>query len=166
MPTIRPHTNCGLRADVIKALPVASTVYGFVGSSDVGRLVYRTSNNYGLMPGSTGDIHVNDAAVLIAGLVASVPTATTPGSTVPFYIRPVVQSALYEADTTAAAATTDIGKYIGVSRTTTLAGGRNLTMTGIGNAPGTTNGLFFRITDIDSTRRKVVGTFNSTHLVR
>lgn len=165
MPTIRPYSNMALNADLLKVLPVSSTVYGFVGSSDVGRLVYQTSNNYGLMPGSTGDVHVNDAAVRIAGLVASVPTATTPGSTVPFYIRPIVPFALYEADTTSAASTTDLGKYIGVSRTTTLAGGRNLTMTGIGNAPGTTNGLFFRITDIDSTRRKVIGTFSSTHLV-
>jgi hypothetical protein len=165
MPTIRPYTNMALNADEIKVLPVSSTVYGFVSSSDVGRLVVQSSNNYGLMIGSTGDVHINDAGVRIAGLVSSVPAATTPGSTVPFYIRPIMNNALYQADTTAAAATTDIGKYIGVSRTTTLAGARNLTVTGIGNAPGTTNGLFFRITDVDSTRRKVIGTFSSTHLV-
>ena len=165
MPTIRPYSNMALNADLIKVLPVSSTVYGMIASSDVGRLVYQTSNNYGLMPGSTDNIHVNDAAVRIAGLVASVPTATSAGSTVPFYIRPIVPFALYEADTTSAAATTDIGKYIGVSRTTTLAGGRNLSMVVTGNAPGTTDGLFFRITGIDSTRRKVIGTFSSTHLV-
>lgn len=164
MPTIRPYSNMALNADLIKVLPVSST-YGAVSSSDVGRLVFQTSNQYGLMPGSTGDVHVSDGAVRIAGIVASVPVATSAGSTVPFYIRPIVPFALYEADTTSAATTTDLGKYIGVSRTTTLAGGRNLTMTGIGNAPGTTNGLFFRITDFDSTRRKVIGTFSSTHLV-
>jgi hypothetical protein len=164
MPTIRPYTNAGLQADVIAVLPVSST-YGAISSSDVGRLVFQSSNQYGLLPGSTGDVHVNDAAVRIAGLVAAVPTATSAGSTVPFYIRPIVSFALYEADTTSAAATTDLGKYIGVSRTTTLAAGRNLTMTGIGNAPGSTNGLFFRITGFDSTRRKVIGTFSSTHLV-
>jgi hypothetical protein len=164
MPTIRPYTNCGLKADVVKVLPQNST-YGAVGSSDVGRLVFQSSNVYGIMPGSTGDVHVADTASRIAGLVASVPTATSAGSTQFFYIRPIMPNALYEADTTAAAATSDIGKYIGVSRTTTIAGGRNLTLTGIGNAPGTTNGLFFKITDIDSTRRKVIGTFSSTHLV-
>jgi hypothetical protein len=164
MPTIRPYTNMALNADEIKVLPQNST-YGAVASSDVGRLVFQSSNVYGLMPGSTGDVHVADAASRIAGLVSSVPTATSAGSTQFFYIRPIMNNALYQADTTAAAATSDIGKYIGVSRTTTLAGSKNLTMTNIGNAPGTTNGLFFRITDVDSTRRKVIGTFSSTHLV-
>ena len=164
MPTIRPYSNMALNADLIKVLPV-STTNGGINSTDIGRLVIQSSNCYGLMPGSTGDIHYNDAAVRIAGLVADVPNAVTAASTVFYYIRPIVPFALYEADTTAAASSSDIGKYIGVSRTTTLAGARNLTMTGIGNAPGTTNGLFFRITDIDSTRRKVIGTFSSTHLV-
>jgi hypothetical protein len=64
-------------------------------------------------------------------------------------------------------ATTDIGKYLGVSNTTTVAGGSYLSMAGIGNTAGSTSGRFFRIAranTADIERRVVIGTFNSSHI--
>lgn len=163
----RPYTNNALNSDLVAVLPNDSTVTGFVASSDVGKLAFASSQLGGLMVGSTADF-----SQAILGIVASVPTATTPGSTVPFYIRPIVRGALYEADfsttySTALPATTDIGKYLGVSNTTTVAGGSYLSMAGIGNAAGTTSGRFFRVkraSSADVARRVVLGTFNTSHL--
>ncbi|MEY3376506.1 MAG: hypothetical protein RL463_816 [Bacteroidota bacterium] len=163
----KPYTNNALGTDLIAVLPNDSTVTGFVSSTDVGRLAFASSQLGGLMLGSTADF---SGAIL--GIIASVPTATTPGSTVPFYIRPIVTGALYEADfsTTYSAqlpATTDIGKFIGVSNTTTVAGGSYLSMAGIGNAAGSVSARFFRIaraTSADVERRVVLGTFNSSHI--
>ncbi len=163
----KPYTNNALGTDLIAVLPNDSTVTGFVASTDVGKLAFASSQVGGLMVGSTADF---TGAIL--GIVASVPAATTPGSTVPFYIRPIVTGALYEADfstsySTALPATTDIGKFLGVSNTTTVTGGSYLSMAGIGNTAGTTSGRFFRIaraTAADVERRVVIGTFNSSHI--
>lgn len=163
----KPYTNNALGTDLVAVLPNDSTVTGFVASTDVGKLAFASSQVGGLMVGSTADF---SGAIL--GIVASVPTATTPGSTVPFYIRPIVTGALYEADFSTSysatlPATTDIGKYVGVSNTTTVAGGSYLSMAGIGNTAGTTSGRFFKIaraTAADVERRVVIGTFNSSHI--
>lgn len=163
----KPYTNNALGTDLVAVLPNDSTVTGFINSTDVGRLAFASSQVGGLMVGSTADF-----AGAILGIIASVPTATTPGSTVPFYIRPIVTGALYEADfstsySTSLPATTDIGKYVGVSNTTTVAGGSYLSMAGIGNAAGTTSGRFFKISRADAAdveRRIVIGTFNSSHI--
>jgi hypothetical protein len=163
----RAYTNNALNSDLIAVLPNDSTVTGFVASTDVGKLAFASSQVGGLMVGSTADF-----TQAILGIVAAVPAATTPGSTVPFYIRPIVRGALYEADfstsySTSLPATTDIGKYLGVSNTTTVAGGSYLSMAGIGNTAGSTSGRFFRIAKADTAdveRRVVVGTFNTSHL--
>lgn len=160
----RPCVDKGVK-NLIAVLPGASTVTGFVSSSDVGKLVQASSNCGVLLLGSTADLTTQS----ILGIIAAVPTATTPASTVPFYIEPIQRGQLYEGDfsttySTALPATTDIGKYIGVSNTTTVAGGSYLSMAGIGNAAGTTSGDFFRISGMDLTRRVLFGTFNSSHL--
>lgn len=163
----RAYTNNALGTDLLAVLPTDSTVTGFINSTDVGKLAFASSQVGGLMVGSTADFTGG-----ILGIIASVPTATTPGSTVPFYIRPIVTGALYEADfstsySTSLPATTDIGKYLGVSNTTTVAGGSYLSMAGIGNTAGSTSGRFFRIkraNAADVERRVVLGTFNSSHI--
>jgi len=165
----RPYGDGAIK-DLLAVLPVSST-YGYVSSSDVGKLVFETSNQGGLMPGSTGDVFIGGSAVKLLGIVANVPTPTSPGSTIPFFIWPIVPGKLYEAEysTTYSAnlpATTDIGKYLGSPNTTTIAAGAYLSMAGIGNAAGTTSGLFFRISDpsYSTAQRKILGTFHSTHL--
>ena len=163
----KTYTNTALNSDLIAVLPNDSTVTGFIASTDVGRLAFASSQVGGLMLGSTADF-----SQAILGIVASVPAATTPGSTVPFYITPIVRGALYEADfstsySTSLPATTDIGKYLGVSNTTTVAGGSYLSMAGIGNTAGSTSGRFFKIVRADAAdveRRVVIGVFNTSHL--
>jgi hypothetical protein len=156
----RPLTRVAIEQDLLAVLPVSSTG-GNIKSSDVGKLAVRSSNHGGLIVGSTQDI-----AHSILGIVTSVPVDVTPGSTILFYVLPLVPNALYEADfsTVASAtlpATTDIGKYVGLSNTTTIAGAV-LSMGTLGNAWGTTSGNFFRINRAsadDISRRRVVGTF-------
>lgn len=151
---------------LIAVLPGASTVNGFVSSSDIGKLVVPSSNHGVLALGTTADTNT------FIGVVAAVPVATTPGSTVPFYVRPIRRGQLWEADfsttySTALPASTDVGKFMGVPNTTTVAGGSYLTMGSIGNAVATTSGLFFRVAKVDTNMingRVVVGTFNSSHL--
>ena len=155
--------NAKAETNLIAVLPVSSTVTGFIGSSDIGKLVYATSNNGGLAVGTTADDK------LFLGIVAAVPTATTPASTVPFYVQPIVRGALYEADfsttySTGLPATTDIGKFLGLPNTTTVTGGSYLNIGTIGNAVGTTSGCFFRINSVNVEARTVTGTFNSTHI--
>lgn len=162
----RPYnaTNKGL----VAVLPGASTVNGFVSSSDIGKLVVASSNNGVLALGTTADTNT------FIGIVAAVPTATTPASTVPFYVWPIGKGELVEADfstaySTVLPASTDVGKAMGLPNTTTVAGGSYLTMGSIGNAVGTTSGLFFRVAKVDANminRRVVVGTFNSSHIAQ
>lgn len=156
-------TQSGENANLIAVLPGASTVTGFIGSSDIGKLVVASSNNGVLAVGTTAD-----AGALFMGIVAAVPVATTPASTQPFYIRPILRGNRYEGEfstsaSTALPATTDIGKYVGLTNTTTVAGAK-LSMGTIGNAPGTTSGCFFRVTGFDNNRRVMYGSFNSSHL--
>lgn len=155
-------TRAKVHKSLQAVLPVSSTVQGFVSSSDIGKTVFKTSNQYGLCVGTTADNQP------IAGIVAAVPTATTPASTTPFYIAPVneneeVEESYSTTASTALPATTDIGKYIGYSNTTTVAGAV-LSMGTIGNAAGTTSGCFLRITGFNNTRKIIRGLINSSHI--
>lgn len=148
---------------LMPVLPVSSTVTGFISSSDIGKTVFKTSNQYGLALGTTADNQ------LYAGIVAAVPVATTPASTTPFYIAPLnseeeVEETYSTTYSTALPATTDLGKYVGYGNTTTVAGAV-LSMGTIGNAAGTTSGCFLRISGFDNNRRVIRGFVNSTHIV-
>jgi hypothetical protein len=154
--------NCRTKS-LLPVLPVASTVTGFVNSSDVGKLVFGTSNHGGLAVGTTAD------AQRFLGLVAAVPIATTPGSSQPFYVQQITPETEIEYDfsttySTAMPASTDVGKYVGFGNTTSVAGAV-LSMAAIGNAPGSTNGCFLRVTGHSTNRRKIYGKINSTQLV-
>lgn len=151
--------------NLLPILPGASTVQGFVSSSDIGKLVIASSDNAVLAVGTTADF-ANTVGIL--GIVAAVPTATTPASTTPFYYAPIVAGEEIEAvfstsDSTSLPATTDLGKYVGFSNTTTIAGAR-VSMATIGNVRGSTSGRFLKISGFDLTRRAIFGTVNSTHL--
>jgi hypothetical protein len=153
---------------LIPILPGASTVVGFVGATDIGKLCVASSNNGVLAIGTTADTAQVSG---ILGIIASVPTATTPASTNPFYVRPITPYDEIEGDystaistSTTLPATTDIGKYIGFSNTTTVAGAV-LDLDTIGNARGTTSGCFMKMTGFDNSRRVVFGHINSSHIV-
>lgn len=148
---------------LIPVYPGASTVAGFINSSDIGNLCITSSNNGVLPVGTTADFTKN-----ILGIISVVPTATTPGSTVPFYVAPILPGEQIKANfsttySTSLPASTDIGKYVGFSNTTTVAGGV-LSIGTLSNVKGTTNGAFFRINRVDSDRRELVGIINSSHL--
>lgn len=145
----------------LTAFPADSTVTGFVDGTDVGKFVVASSNKYALMVGTTADDKV------ISGIVAAVPTATTPGSTVPFYVQKISYGELIEAsyssDSTVIT-TTNIGKFFGVNGTTTVAGAVNLNPAIAGNAAGTTDGLFFKMLKFSTQNNVMWGTINSSHL--
>lgn len=149
---------------LLPVLPGASTVRGFVTSTNIGDIVTRTSNKGVLAVGTTADL--SD----LMGFVAAVTSNTTPGSTVPFYVLPfgskeeieVKYSTLYS---TAHPATTDIGKYVGFSNTTTVAGAK-LDIDTLADGPGSTSGCWLRVNGYSTNRRMIYGVPNSTHILR
>lgn len=153
---------------LMPVLPGASTVSGIVNTTDIGKFCMMSSN-YGLLAiGSTADIA---RTVGILGIVAavSVTGATAGNSSDPFYVAIVNPGEEIEADfSTSFSATlpasSDIGKFVGFSNTTTVAGAASLSMAGLANAAGTTSALFFKLTGVDATRRRVYGVINSSHL--
>jgi len=157
---IRGFSNIPL----LPVLPGASTVRGFVTSTNIGDIVTRTSNKGVLAVGTTAD--VSD----LLGFVAAVPNNTTPGSTVPFYVLPfsnrdeveVKYSTLYS---TGHPATTDIGKYIGFGNTSTPAGAL-LDVSSLADSPGTTSGCWLRVNGFSTNRRMIFGVPHSTHILR
>ena len=134
------------------AAAAATDIY----SSDIGRLVMASSNGITFMTGGS-----SFSTSLIAGIVSQVPTATTSGSTIPFYVQKLdpnqmvegTYSTLYSATHPA---TSDLGKYIGLSTAATVAGAV-LDMDNVGNAPGTSDARWLKITGFSTNRRKIMG---------
>jgi len=157
----------------VRALPSSSTTVGMISSSDIDTLVSASTvaaNQFGLRLGSTYDMTKANG---IAGIVATVPVATTADSTTPFYFKPITQYDPIEADYTTSPiksagnfllVSSNIGYYFGVSNTTTVAGGLNIDISVAGTAPGTTNCLFFKLEDFSTAQKKVWGRINSSHL--
>lgn len=154
---------------MLKVLPGASTVLGFVGATDVGKMCMASSNHGLLAVGTTAD---TARAAGVIGIISAVPTATTPGSSVPFYVTPVLYgdvieidySTTYNGTTDIALATTNIGKYYSFGASTTPAGGAYFDASIAGNAPGTTDSLMFKLVDFSTTRGVGMFTVNSSHL--
>lgn len=164
------HKYDRINKALIPVLPGASTVSGFIASSDVGKLCLASSNNGLLAAGSTADF---GPATGVLGIVASVPTATTPGSTVPFYVAPILPGEVIEADYSTSyegstgvsvIATSNIGKFMTWGNAVTVASGAHIDPSLAGNAAGTTNALFFRLRGFSTQNDTVFGTINSTHL--
>jgi hypothetical protein len=152
---------------LIPVMPAESTVTGMINSTDVGKLVTASSHLSALMVGSTADI-----SKVIQGIVASVPDNTTSGSTTLFYIQPLTQYDVVEADYSTATArstsfllaSSNLGYYFGVSNTTTVAGAANLDPSVAGKTAGTTSGLFFKLLGYSTEKGTMWGLLNSSHL--
>jgi hypothetical protein len=156
--------------DALPILPTASTL-GMFNTSDIGkRLLMASSNTAAMAIGTTADF-AKAAGILgiFVGFQDAGTTNSTAGSTTPIMYLPILQGEVVEANfsttfSTALPATTDIGKYISFSNTTTLAGAADLDMGTVGNGYGTTSACFLKITGFDVLRRQIRGTINSTHL--
>lgn len=158
--------------------PVASTVTGFIGTSDVGRLCVANSTatgwggfspQGGLPLGTTAD------AYRILGIIATVPEATTPGSTVPFFVQPILPGDIVEAQYSTTVerssglniiATSNCGYWLGLGGTSSTATvlGKYIDPSLASTAPGTTNGMFFKMWGFSTQNDTVWGTINSSHL--
>ena len=156
---------------LIPVYPGASTVTGFVDATDIGKLVMASSEGGVLALGSTADVA---KASGIYGIVAAVPTATTPDSTAtPFYIQPLTPFDVVEADYSTSVAdttsflvvTTNIGYVFGVSHTTTVAGAVSIDASVAATAAGTSEWLFFKMLGFSTSRGTMWGLINSSHLV-
>jgi len=130
-------------------------------SSDVGRIVFRSSNKCILHCSDSDGLSTS----LMAGIIGAVPTATTEGTTspaAPIYVYRLDPDKELEATYTTAnsgghPATSDIGSYIGFYITTTTITGLQLDMTYAAQNPGTSNALWYQITGYSTNRRKVYG---------
>ena len=152
--------------------PVASTATGMVKSTDVGSLCVANSSVYspqgGLPLGTTADSY------RILGIIATVPDATSAGSAVPFYVQPILPGDIVEAQysTTVERSTganiitsSNGGYWIGIG------GGSTATVYGAyidpslaSTAPGTSNGLFFKMFGFSTQNDTVWGVINTSHL--
>lgn len=129
-----------------------------IASSDVGRIVFRTSNKYMLNCTASDGLSTTP----IFGFIGAVPTDTTGGSTIPVYVYKLDPSLEIEGTYTTGnggghPATTDIGNYVGFYITTTTITGLQLDMTYCAQNPGTSNALWLQITGFSTNRRKIYG---------
>lgn len=150
------------KGDLKPVLPSASTVLGFITSTNVGDIVRRSSNKGELAVGTTAD-HTD-----LLGIIQAVPNNTTPGSSTPFYILPFCEDREFEIKystgySTSHPASSDVGKYIGFGNTTTPAGAL-LSVGTLANSPGSTSGCWLRLSGYSTNNRKVFGFPNSTHI--
>lgn len=158
----------------IPVYPIASTVGGMVNTTDVGSLCVSGSSGVldfkgGLPIGTTAD------TLRILGIITVVPENTTAGSTVPFYIAPITQGDIIEAQysttveastgTASVIASTNIGMWLGLGKnTTSVAFGAYIDPSLASTAPGTTNSMFFKMLGFSSQNDTVWGVINSSHL--
>ena len=127
-------------------------------STDVGRLLFKTGNTVDLGTGGS-----SFSTSFFAGYVAKVDTTggSTAGSTIPIYYRKFDPTEKIEMDystlySATHPATTDIGKYIGLSTAATVAGAV-LSMGNLGTEPGTSDARFLQISAFSTSRRKIIG---------
>lgn len=162
-------TNQSGAKRLMSAFPGASTVLGMLTSSDIGSLLMASSNNVLLPVGTTADIAKAAGIIGILRSFEGGATGSTSGSTTLCFFEPIlvgdeVETTFSTSFSTALPGATDIGKYLGFSNTTTVAGAAALDMDTLSNVRGTTSGSFFKISSVDVTRRKVTGTISSSHL--
>ncbi len=172
-----------LSKNLIPVLPSNNTAIGMVDSTDIDKLVIQSSGRYGLLANTTAS--TESLPGKIAGIVASVPDESTAGSTVPFYIRPILTNEIIEADYAGPALTTEstagfattgahslvnstnIGYFYGTARTTdsgTVEYGAYLDPSTGSSIAGTNLSNFFELLSVDTDRRKVTGRIHSSNL--
>lgn len=125
-------------------------------STDIGRFTHKNLNLHVLARGGS-----SYSTSLISGIVAQVPTNTTNGSTVPFYIQKLDPNCEIECSYSTLYSATHpaddyLGYYIGLSTAATIAGAV-LSMGNVGTAPGTSDARFLKITGYSTERRKIYG---------
>ncbi len=156
-----PANNFNFRGKKSQLIPIMLGSTDKVYSSDVGRIIFRSSNTYLLNCTASSGLSTTP----IAGFIGAVPKPTTAGTTSPaspIYMYKIDPAYELEATYTTAnsgghPATSDIGNYIGFYITTTTITGLQLDMTYAAQNPGSTNGLWFQITGYSTNRRKVYG---------
>lgn len=143
-----------VKGTICPGLPGSTeTIY----SSDIGRMVFKSSNN--VVMGSTGSSFFSTSLML--GFIAAVPVTSTGGSTIPIYYTKLDPNVEIEGTYSTVPggnhpATTDIGKFVGFTRTTGLSAAV-FDMQYAGNEVGTSNALWLRITGFSTSRRKIYG---------
>ncbi len=145
-----------IRGGMFPVLPGAGSL-GNIASSDIGKLVVESSGK-GVLQSST-----STSIPTIIGMIACVPTETSGGSTVPFYVHDIRGKEIEQTFSTVASATlpatTDIGDFVGWS---TAAGTGVIGMDTKSSAAGK---AFLKVTGFDNTRRKVFGVVHSSNLI-
>lgn len=155
----------------VPVLPAASTLLGQIKSTDIGSLITAGSSvlgEYGALPVGT----TLDAGCYLGILIDD--NGTTAGSTVPFYVLPIVPGNVLEANYSTTVerstgvsiiATSNIGRYVGIGGgTTTVVLGKYIDPSLASTAPGTTNHLFFRMLGFSTQNDTVYGIINTSHL--
>lgn len=143
---------------------ITKLIPGLVGSSDtikstdIGRLLFKSSNTVVLGTGGS-----SFSTSFMAGYVAKVDTTggSSGGSTIPIYYRKFDPTEEVEMDystlySTVHPGTTDIGKYVGLSTAATVAGAV-ISMGNMGNEPGTSDARFLKMSGFSTSRRKIKG---------
>jgi hypothetical protein len=142
----------GAQVPYLKCYSVASTG-GNIKSTDIGKLITKSSNRYGLALGST------DYQNLVGYLAVVQSTGVPVSSTTPFYVEPFITGLQYEMSystlySTAHPSSTDIGKYVGLSTAATIAGAK-ISMGTLANSPAGASATVFRINGFSTARRMV-----------
>ena len=176
----------GHARELVKVIPSASTVGGTTSgqicSSDVGRLCVTSSTILTAVGAELPVFTTFAAAYSILGIVAHVPTNTTAGSSVAFYIEKIQPGDIVECDystdvetstgnTTAIMVSTNIGYFFGLgapagNNTTAKVGGMYLD----GSIASTvyqasTKMVWFRLGGFTTADRKAWGTIATSNLV-
>ena len=157
----------------IPVYPSASTIGGMITSTCVGYLcvagsTLATVGQYGEVPvASTADM------MKVKGIIASVPTDTTAGSTTPFYIFPILPGDILTANysttverstgATSVIVSTNRGYFLGLG-TGTGQLGKYIDPSLASTAPGTTNCMLFRLLDFSTQNDTVDVMVNTSHI--
>ncbi len=177
----RPHAR-----EIVQVIPSASTVGGTTSgqicSTDVGRLCVTSSTILTAVGAELPVPTTFAAAYSILGIVAAVPTATTAGSSTPFYIEKIKPGDVVECDystdvetstgaTSSIMVTSNIGYFFGIgapagNNTSAIVTGMYLD----GSIASTlyaasTKDVFFRLGGFSTADRKAWGTIATSNLV-
>jgi hypothetical protein len=158
----------------VPVYPGASTVGGMITSTCVGYLCVAGSTVASV--GQYGEIPINSTADMmkVKGIICDVPTNTTCGSTVPFYVYPIFPGDILTANysttverstgATSVIVSTNRGYFIGLGNSTDTILGRYVDPSLASTAPGTTNCMLFRLIDLSTQNDTVDVMVNSTHI--
>jgi hypothetical protein len=154
----RPRHGYNAGSDISRIFPGSSDTFY---SSDIGRILFKSSDKAVLGTGGSSFSTSLMLGFLYYVEAAASSSGSSGGSTVPvLYMKfnPSVEYAIKYTTlgSTVHPATTDLGRYIGLSTIATVAGCQ-LAMGNIGNEPGTSDARFLKITGYSTNRRMIYG---------